>query len=139
MRHKVATVTPDDSLREVANRMFRYRLSAVAVIDDAERLLGVINDRDLIKAALPDYKSLISNLNYSIDVEPFEELLKKEDKLKVSQLFRDEFEVTTPGTKIVEVAAMMIFKDIRRVFVTEGEQLVGVLLRKDIVNMVIRG
>lgn len=139
MRHKVATVRPDDSLKDVANQMFRHRLSALAVVDDNNRLLGVINDRDLIKAALPDYESLISNLNQSIDVEPFEELLKREDKIKVSQLFRDEYETVTPDTKIVEVSAMMIFKDIRRVFVISEGNLIGVLLRKDIVSMVIRG
>ncbi|MGH8015064.1 MAG: PTS sugar transporter subunit IIA, partial [Candidatus Zixiibacteriota bacterium] len=121
MRHDVATVTPDDTLKDVANKMFRNRLSALAVIDKNNKLLGVINDRDLIKAALPDYKSLISNLNYSLDVEPFEELLKREDKIKVSQLYRDEFEVVTPETRIIEVAAMMIFKDIRRVFVTQND------------------
>lgn len=139
MRHNVATVTPDDSLKEVANRMFRHRLSALAVVGEDNKLLGVINDRDLIKAALPDYKSLISNLNYSIDVEPFEELLKKEDKIKVSQLYRTDYEVTSPGTRIIEVAAMMIFKNIRRVFVSQDEKLIGILLRKDIVNMIIRG
>ena len=139
MRHKVATVTPDNSLKEVANLMFRFRLSTLAVVDENNKLLGAISDRDLIKAALPDYKALISNLNYSMDVEPFEELLKQEDKIKVSQLFRSEFEITTPDTRIVEVAAMMIFKDVRRVFVTEGDSLVGILLRKDIVNMIIRG
>ena len=139
MRPDVAVVTPDDTLKEAANRMFEHRLSALAVVDSERRLLGVIDDRDLIKAALPDYKSLISNLNYDIDVEPFEELLKQEDKIKVAQLFRDDFEVTSANTKIIEVAAMMIFKDIRRVFVTENDRLVGVLLRKDIVNMIIRG
>lgn len=139
MRYKVATVSPDDTLKDVANAMFRYRLSALAVVDRSNRLLGVINDRDMIKAALPDYKALISNLNYSLDVEPFEELLKQEDKIKVSQLYREEFETTTPDTRIVEVAAMMIFKDTKRVFVVEDDNLVGVLLRKDIVNMIIRG
>lgn len=139
MRHAVASVTPDDTLKEVANKMFRNRLSALAVVDGKNKLLGVINDRDLIKVALPDYKALISNLNYSMEVEPFEELLKQEDKIKVSQLYRDDYETTTPDTRIVEVAAMMIFKDVRRVFVLQGEQLVGVLLRKDIVNMIIRG
>ncbi len=139
MRHDVATVTPDDTLKDVANKMFRFRLSALAVVDENQKLLGVINDRDLIKAALPDYQALISNLNYSLDVEPFEELLKQEDKIKVSQLFREHYEVTTPETRIVEVAAMMIFKDVLRVFVTSEDNLVGVLLRKDIVNMIIRG
>lgn len=139
MRHKVASVTPDNTLKDVANEMFRYRLSALAVVDENNKLLGVIDDRDLVKAALPDYKSLISNLNYSMDVEPFEELLKQEDKIKVSQLYRSDYEVTSPGTRIVEVAAMMIFKDVRKVFVAEDDNLVGVLLRKDIVSMVIRG
>jgi len=139
MRHDVVAVTPDDTLKDVANKMFRNRLSALAVVDDVGKLLGVIGDRDLIKAALPDYQALISNLNYSLDVEPFEELLKREDKIKVSQLYRQEYEVTTPETRIVEVAAMMIFKDVRRVFVTSEDNLVGVLLRKDIVNMIIRG
>lgn len=139
MRYKVASVTPDDTLKDVANAMFRDRLSALAVVDEHNKLVGVINDRDLIKAALPDYKTLISNLNYSLDVEPFEELLKQEDKIKVSQLFREEFEVTTPDTRIVEVAAMMIFKDLKRVFVVDNDNLAGVLLRKDIVNMIIRG
>ncbi len=139
MRHDVVKVRPDDTLKDVANEMFRNRLSALAVVDDNNHLVGVISDRDLIKAALPDYKTLIQNLNYSLDVEPFEELLKREDKIKVSQIFREDFETTTPETRIVEVAAMMIFKDFRRVFVTSHDNLVGVLLRKDIVNMIIRG
>ena len=139
MRHDVATTTPDETLKDVANKMFRNRLSALAVVDENRKLLGVISDRDLIRAALPDYQALISNLNYSLDVEPFEELLKREDKIKVSQLFQEKYEVTTPETRIVEVAAMMIFKDVRRVFVTSEDNLVGILLRKDIVNMIIRG
>jgi len=54
-------------------------------------------------------------------------------------LHRQDFEVVAPETKLIEVAAMMIFKDIRRVFVCDQDKLVGVMLRKDIVSMVIRG
>jgi len=139
MRRDVVTVTPDDSLRDVANRMFRNRLSALAVVDKDGNLMGQITDKELIQAALPDFKTLISNLNYSMDIEPFEELLKREDKIKVKQLYTSDHETVTRESKIVEVAAMMLFKDLRRVFVTDGEKLVGILLRKDIVNMIIRG
>lgn len=139
MRYEVATVKSEDSLKHVANMMFKHRLSAMAVVDHDNRLLGQITDKDLIQAALPDYKTLIDNLNYSPETEPFEELLKQEDKIKVSQLYKDDHEVTSKDTMLVEVAAQMIFKDLRRVFVVEEEKLVGVLLRKDIVNMVIRG
>ncbi len=139
MRHHIASVTPDDTLKNVANEMFRNRLSALAVIDRDGKLLGIINDRDLIKYAIPDYEAMMADPGYSMDTEPFEELLKHEDQIKVAQLYRTDYDVTTPETRIVDVAAMMIFKDVRRVFVTDSGKLVGVILRKDIVNMVIRG
>jgi mannitol/fructose-specific phosphotransferase system IIA component (Ntr-type) len=140
MRRDVATVTPDDTLKTVANLMFKNRLSALAVVDKDGKLLGQITDRDLIQAALPDFKALISNLNYSMEVEPFEELLKQEDKIKVSQLFKTDHETATMETRLVEVAALMIFKDLTRVYVVrEDGKLAGVLMRKDIVNMIIRG
>ncbi|MFH1701214.1 MAG: PTS sugar transporter subunit IIA [Candidatus Zixiibacteriota bacterium] len=139
MHHNIITIKPENTLKDVANLMFRHRLSALAVVDDDNNLLGVITDKELIQAALPDFKSLISNLNYSLDVEPFEELLKKEDKIKVEQLYVKDHEVVTGNAKIVEVAAMMLFKDLRRVFVVKDKKLVGILLRKDIVNMIIRG
>ena len=73
------------------------------------------------------------NVSYRLDEKDvschrgFEELLKKEDKIKVSQLYREDFEITTPETRIVEVAAMMIFKDISRVFVISEDNLVKLL------------
>ncbi|MBN2225778.1 MAG: PTS sugar transporter subunit IIA [candidate division Zixibacteria bacterium] len=139
MRRDVATVTPNHSLKMVANIMFKNRLSALAVIDDDGNLLGQITDRNLIQAVLPDYKTLISNLTYSRETEPFEELLKQEDKLTVEQVYTKDHEIASLNTRIVEVAGMMIFKDLRRVFVTEGTKLIGILLRKDIANMIIRG
>ena len=139
MRHHVETITPNDTLKKVANLMFRKRLSALAVIDKNHKLLGQITDKELIRAALPDFKTLLSNLKSSMDVEPFEELLRREDKIKVKQLYTTDHEVVARNTKIVEVAAMMLLKDVRRVFVVEEGKLVGILLRKDIVNLIIRG
>jgi len=139
MRREFTTVTPHNTLKDVANLMFRYNISSIAVTDNDGRFLGQITDKELIKAALPDYKTLISNLNYSMDIEPFEELLKKEDQIKVADLYQTEYEVTTLDTPVVEVAAMMIFKDLRRVFVLKEGKLVGILTRKDLVSNIIRG
>nr|MBN2278622.1 PTS sugar transporter subunit IIA [candidate division Zixibacteria bacterium] len=139
MRRNITTVTPDDSLKDVANLMFKNYLSAIAVVDHNGNFLGHITDRGLIQMALPDYKSLIDNLNYSMDIEPFEELLKRENQIKVSELFTKDYEETSPDTRLVEVAAMMLFKDLRRVYVTKNGKLVGILLRKQIVSSIIRG
>lgn len=139
MRRDVATVTPDDSLKTVANLMFKHRLSALAVVDSQGNLLGQITDKDIIQAALPDYETLATKLNYSAETEPFEELLRVEDKIKVSQLYKNNHEIAAMETSIIEVAALMLSKDLRRVFVVKDVRLIGILLRKDIVNMIIRG
>jgi len=139
MRRDITTVTPEASLKEVANLMFKNYLSAIAVVDEKGILLGHITDKNLIQMALPDYKTLINNLNYSMDIEPFEELLKRENQIKVSELYTKDYEETAPETRLVEVAAMMIFKDLRRVYVTRNGKLVGILLRKQIVSSIIRG
>jgi PTS system nitrogen regulatory IIA component len=139
MRRDVATVTPEDSLKKVANLMFKNRLSALAVVDNEGNLLGQITDKDLIRAALPDYETMVTTLNYTTEKEPFEELLRQENKIKVSQLYKTDHVIASMDTSLVEVAAQMIFRDLRRVFVTKDNKLIGLLVRKDIVNMIIRG
>ncbi len=139
MRHKVECVTPDDTIKHVADLMFRHRLSGLAVVDHDNKLLGIVNDRDVIMAALPNYEQLVKEGSYALDFEPFEELLKRENLIKVSELYRTDIEVVAPDARIVEVAAKMILRDLRRVFVVDNNELVGIVLRKDIVNMVIRG
>lgn len=139
MRYDVATVTADDSLREVANRMFRYRLSALAVVDTEQHLIGVVTDRDLIRAALPDAAAVSQKLTTTMERAQFDELLHEQAKIKVAQLYHANAETAAPESPIVEVAARMIANDLRRIFVVAESRLIGVLLRKDIVNMIIRG
>jgi CBS domain-containing protein len=46
---------------------------------------------------------------------------------------------TTEDTPIVEVAAQMLFRNIRRLPVVCDGKLIGMILRRDIVSKVIRG
>ncbi len=140
MHRNVFYTTPDATLKDVANLFYRYRVSGVPVVDDDMRVLGIISEKHLIKAALPDYESLIENMSFSPEAEPFDELLKREDEIKVGEIMTRKVVTCNEDTPIVEVAAMMIFRNIRRVPVIDhDEHLIGMILRSDIVNKVIRG
>ncbi|HSG98504.1 MAG TPA: CBS domain-containing protein [candidate division Zixibacteria bacterium] len=140
MRHDPVAVTETETLRDVANLMFRFRLSGLPVVDADGRLLGHVTDRDLLTAALPDYKALVSNHEYQLPVEPFEELLGRADSIDVSQIFQEDFETVHPEASIVRAAARMVAQDSRRMYVVDDDnRLLGVLHRKDIVNMILRG
>ena len=139
MKRDVVTVNPDCSLKEVANVLFEHRISGIIVIYDDDIVVGMIDNRQLVKAALPDYQSLISNLAMSYDSESFENILRTEEDVKVSQLMDTNVETLGENTSVVEAAALMLFKDLRRVPIVIGKKLIGVITISDIVSKIIRG
>jgi CBS domain-containing protein len=139
MVEKVISATPDHTLKDVANLLYQHRIGSMPVVDDDGRVLGIISNRDLIKAALPDYRTLIENISMSPDVEPFDEFLKQEDRIRVREMMDEEFSTTTEDTPVVELAAMMLFKNLRIVPVVRDERLVGVVVTSDLVSKIIRG
>jgi len=140
MHRTIFYTTPDATLKDVANILYRHRVSGLPVVDEDLQVVGIISEKHLIKAALPDYESLVDQMSFNPDVEPFDELLKKEDEIKVSDIMTRKVFTCTEDTPIVEVAAMMMFRNIRRVpVVDEDKKLLGVILRSDIVSKVIRG
>ena len=139
MKRKVITVKREDSLKTVANLMFKHRISGLIVVDDEDRVVGMISNRDLIKAALPDYQSLISNLAMSYDSESFENVLRTEENIRVLQLMDTNVESIGENTSVVEAAALMLFKDLRRVPIVKNGKLAGVITISDIVSKIIRG
>lgn len=139
MHREVITVSPEDTLKDVANKLYRYKVSGMPVVDDEGRPVGMISERHLIKAALPDFESLIQNISMSPDTEPFDDLLRREDEIKVKDIMTTRLYTTSEDTPIVEVAALMLFRNIRRIPVVQDGKLIGMILRRDIVSKVIRG
>lgn len=139
MIRDVVTVTPEDTLKDVANKFYRYGVSGVPVVDAEGRPVGMVSERHLIKAGLPDYESLIQNMSLSPDAEPFDDLLRREDEIRVKDMMATRVFTTTEDTPIVEVAAQMLFRNVRRVPVVDNEKLIGMVLRRDIISKVIRG
>jgi predicted transcriptional regulator len=126
-------------LKEVANLMFVHRISGLPVVDGKDRVIGEITNRDLIRAAMPDYKSLISNLAMNYEAEPFENLLRQEDRITVAELMSPDVFTVEEDASVTEVAAMMLFKDLYRVPVVRDGAIVGLVVISDLVAKIIRG
>jgi PTS system nitrogen regulatory IIA component len=139
MPDKTPTVTAEDSLKKVANIMFKHRLDGVAVVDADRKLVGEVSEKELMQFALPDYESFIANIANVPDLEPFEDVLKQSDKIPVKDVMNKNIEKVHKDTQVVEAAALMLFKDVDRVMVVENDRFIGMLSRSDIVSKIIRG
>jgi CBS domain-containing protein len=139
MHRDVISASPDESLKDAANKFYRYKVSGMPVVDEDGKPIGMISERHLIEAALPDYESLIENITLAPDSEPFDELLRREDEIKVRDIMTTRVFTTTEDTPIVEAAAQMLFRNVRRLPVVQNDRMIGIVLRRDIVSKVIRG
>ncbi|MEA2201927.1 MAG: hypothetical protein QOI89_2523 [Solirubrobacteraceae bacterium] len=53
VRHEIPTLSPDTSFEEVARLMADYNLTAIPVVDESERMVGVVTVDDVLEAMLP--------------------------------------------------------------------------------------
>jgi len=139
MHRDVVTASPEDTLKDVATKLYRHKVTGMPVVDAEGRPIGMISERHLIKAALPNYQALIHDLAPTPETEPFDELLRHEEEIKVKDIMTTRPFTTTEDTPIVQLAAQMLFRNIRRIPVVEDGKLIGLILRRDIVSKVIRG
>lgn len=139
MSRKPPTVSPSDSLKTVANLMFKHKIDGVPVVDDDGRTLGEISEKELLRFALPDYESFIANLANLPELVPFEDLLRQEDKVRVQDVMNKDIVTISEMSQVVEAAALMLFKDVDRVIVLRDDKIVGIVSRTDIVSKIIRG
>jgi len=139
MTQDPTTVTPDKTLKDVANIFFKNKIRCLPVVDINNRLVGEITEAELLKFALPNYKSFIANIANIPEIESFEELLKKEHSAVVSNFMNKNPVIVDINAPVVEAAAMMLFKKAEMVSVLDGEKLTGVITKTDIVSKIIRG
>jgi len=132
-------VAPSDSLKTVANLMFKHRIDGIPVVEKGGKIVGEISEKELLKFALPDYESFIANLANLPELEPFEDLLRQEDKVRVKDVMNKDVVTISELSQVVEVAALMLFKNVDRVMVVRDDKLVGIVSRSDIVSKIIRG
>lgn len=136
MTRDIITVSPDDSLKQVANIMFKYNFDGVPVVDSEGNLLGDVSSKELIKWALPDYEKLLSD---NPEAEPFEELLSQVDSMLVKDVMNSDLITIAETATLLEASMMIINRATDRIMVVRDTKLVGVISASDIVSKIIRG
>ncbi|MGH3419782.1 MAG: CBS domain-containing protein [Streptosporangiaceae bacterium] len=126
MTTEVVAVRRETTFKEIAAALRRYRVSALPVVDDAGRVLGVVSEADLLaKEALSD-------------PGPVAGLVRREDLRKAGGLTAGDLMTSPPVTAapddpVGQATRMMHFLRVKRLpVVNSGGQLVGIISRADV-------
>ena len=131
MTCSVKTVTPATSILEVVSLMCLYRYSGLPVLDNG-KLVGIIAEKDILARLLPDVDSMMSGMatiDFNSLMSEYTGLIKL---LHVADLMTPGVISVTPDMHSLKAAALMASKRFRRIPVTDGDSLVGMLSLGDV-------
>jgi len=132
------TVGPDLSVTEAAHLMSEKRIGALPVVDKG-RMVGLVTEGDLImqdvRIHFPTYLSLLGGYVFAPGAsERFESSLRKAVAATVADVMTREPITVAPDALVTDVATLLVERDVARVPVVDGDTVVGIISKSDIVR-----
>ncbi|MFW6326442.1 MAG: DUF190 domain-containing protein [Desulfovermiculus sp.] len=126
----VATVTPQDSLQDVLNKMVSTPLRRVVVVDTDKHVRGIILDRDLISLfSQKQEPGLLSGLIAILAAKPGSHTLLSGT---AQDVMRHSVFSVPEGTPIKEALNRMLEHGIKRLVVTNGQGRLQGMIDRDV-------
>ena len=133
----VITANPSSSVKEVAKTFLEHRISAVPVVDDHGKIVGIVSEGDLLHRAEAGTQRQHSWWLLGFiggDTLAFEYI--KAHARTVAEVMTTNVITAAPDTPLHEIAALLEKKCIKRVPIVEDGQLVGIVSRANLVQAV---
>ncbi|MFI0901065.1 CBS domain-containing protein [Streptomyces sp. NPDC020983] len=134
MTHSVVRARPDTAFKEVAKLLVDNGVTALPVVDEDDRPLGVVSETDLVhrEAGRPEPAGLPGLL----DVPPPE---SAEERTTAAALMSAPAVVARPEWSAVQAARAMDQAGVKRLPVVDGTgRLVGIVSRADLLRVFLR-
>jgi CBS domain-containing protein len=122
MQRKVKTIAGDATVAEAILTLADGPISGLPVVDGAGRLIGVISSSDVLVAEAETGSAMAR-----------QQLL---EATAVQELMTPRPFTIGAHASVHEAAQQMLYAEVHRLFVTDGDQVVGVISTTDIVRAV---
>jgi CBS domain-containing protein len=143
MTTDVLTVAPETSISELSKMLENRKIGGVPVVDKSGRLVGVITQSDLVERARDlELPPAINILDLHIYLQIPSHLFHKVEKMlgtTVGDCMTKNPVTVAPDTPIAKVAALMAKQKVHTLPVLEGEKLVGIIGKMDLVRAMAEG
>ena len=137
MTSPVITVGPTASVKEVAQLFLERRISAVPVVDDQDKIIGIVSEGDLV------HRSEISTERrrpWWLALMAGDEALVgeyiKEHANQVNDIMSRSVITATPDTPLHEIAEKLEKNGIKRLPIVHDRQVIGIVSRANLVQAI---
>lgn len=129
MTRAVATVHTGSSVRHAAELLTERGVTSLPVLDDDDRVVGIVSEVDLIRNRMPHDPR--SHLRPETHEQPDPARL-------VCDVMSDVVVCLGENADTADVAALMLDNNVRAVPIVDGARLVGIVSRRDLLRTLLR-
>ncbi len=138
MNTQFVTLKPEDTIAEAVNRFQDAsrdqgsRVFGLMVIDDTDRLVGMLSMYDILLFVQPRHANVWQELADVDQSEAFGALLERVKSIRVGDLMTTDVVTITPQTHLMAIMDIMIKRHIRRLPVVQDREVVGMVYISDL-------
>ncbi len=141
MTRDVVTVKTDQLISDLSKLFLENHFNGVPVLDDDGKLVGVVTQGDLIEQNknlhIPTVIALFDAVLFLESEKKFEDDVKKLTGSKIEDIYHKNPVTVSPDTDINEITTLMAEKDIHTLPVLDGDKLVGIIGKKDVIQAMV--
>jgi CBS domain-containing protein len=138
MTRPVISVTPDTTIVEAANTMLQKHVSGLPVVDATGKLVGIVSEGDFIRRSeIGTQRKYGRFLKFILGPGKAASNFVHEHGRKVSEIMTTEPLLTvSEDTGLEKIVALMEKNSVKRLPVTRGDKVVGIVTRANLLQAV---
>ena len=141
MTREVITISPETEIAQAAQLLLENRINGVPVVNDAGELVGILCQSDLIiqqkNIPIPSLFTLLDGFIALTSSKKIDKEVKKIAATTVEDAMTARTVTVNPDTGIEEIAAFMVEKNYHTLPVVDGDELVGIVGKEDVLKTLI--
>ncbi len=140
MRKDLTSVDTDTPIHEVIYIMEQAGLSSLPVLDEDGKIVGMISERDVLRAALPSYFDMLHSTAILPSFNQLSQSLERIAAEPAARFMVEAPQVARPDHEDMQIAELFLRKRLKQIpVVNEAGYLVGVVRRIDLLSQLSRG
>ena len=142
MKTEVVTLREDTPVKEIARLMLAHDISGLPVVDEQGNVLGVVSELDLMRKQIKPNEPSIWTMLWGMDADREKkqrDVLRKYLGNTAGDIMTSPAMTVDVSDSLEKVGNLMFNKQIKRVFVTDGGKLAGVVSRSAFTKLLLEG
>ncbi|MCH4167432.1 MAG: CBS domain-containing protein [Megasphaera sp.] len=138
MEKVFVTASPETSVFDLVHMFVKNKVTAIPIVDNEEKLVGIITDADLlykkIKPHVPHYVNLLGASIYYNGISEYDKGFKKLMACTAKDMMTKDVIIAAPDADVEQIAGVMVAEHLKVIPIVNGRRVVGIVTRYNILD-----